>query len=68
MGTLIQSARVQAKDDGSNHQYSIPIIDICSIYNQTKAHNMLAIMLDMGTLRTWKLYKILWVMHMPFKL
>jgi len=46
----------------------ISIIGICLVYNQAKAHNLLAIMLDLGTLRTSKLYKILWAMHMPFKL
>jgi hypothetical protein len=36
-------------------------------YNQAKVHNMLAIMLDLH-FKNMKVIKILWAMHMPFKL
>jgi hypothetical protein len=46
MGTLIQSYKIQFKDYDTSHRYLSPLLAFASTYNQTKAHNMLAIMLD----------------------
>jgi hypothetical protein len=44
-----------------------PFLAFALAYNQAKVHNMLAIMLDLH-FKNMKVIKILWAMHMPFKL